>query len=94
MKLFFLFVIYSLNIIPIIINCQEDSLNLDGKYSLAFTLSNQNIIIFSNKGFYTFNSDLSSLINSHIFSDELIFDETISAYYPSFSQYTNEEGMF
>ena len=86
--------IFSLIFISPFINCQEESFNLEVKYPIAFTLLNQNIIIYSSKGFYTFNSDLSSLIYSYNFTNELIFDEynSIDIYYPSISQYLDDEG--
>ena len=91
-KLYFL--IFSSIIDFIFINCQDESLNLDVKYAIAFTLSNQNIIIYSTKGFYTFNSDLSLLMYSYNFTSEIIINEydSLDVYYPSFSQYSDEEG--
>ena len=92
-KLHFHLLIFSLIIDFIFINCQDESLNLNGRYVIAFTLSNQNIIIYSTKGFYIFNSDLSFLMYSYNFTSEIIINENaLDVYYPSFSQYSDEEG--
>ena len=73
---------------------EEETINYDIKYPISFTLLNQNIMIYSTKGIFTFNSDLSLLIYSYNFTSELKLDEhSISdIYYPSFSQFSEKEG--
>ena len=63
------------------------------KYSLPFTLLNNNILVFSSKGYFTFNSNF-SLIYNYTFINETDIEIAQNKYYPSFSQYSNEEGEY
>ncbi len=82
-----------INIIYTFIECQDDIFNYYIKYPVTFTLSNQNIMIYSSKGIYTFNSDLSSMIYSYNFTSEISInkDNICNFHYPSFSQFSNDE---
>ena len=74
------------------INSDEDIYNFDLDGTVAFTLFNGNIILFSSKGFFTFDSKLSSLYN-YTFSSELSLGNYIKRNYPSFTQFSeNEDG--
>lgn len=63
------------------------------KCSLPFTLLNNNILVFSNKGYFTFDSDF-SLIYNYTFLNEFNIEIANNEDYPSFSQYSNEEGEY
>ena len=93
-KSHFLYILIVINIIYLFIECQDnDTLNNYIKYPVTFTLSNHNIMFFSSKGIYTFNSDLSSMIYSYNFTSEINIDNNNmhDCDYPSFSQFQNDE---
>ena len=75
-----------------IIKSDEDIFNLDLDIFVSFILFNDNIIICSNKGFFTFDSNFNSLYN-YTFSTELTLDNN-EYKYPSFTQFSEEEGGF
>ena len=61
---------------------------------VAFNLLKGNIIVFSNKGFLTFEQDF-NLLYDNSFSEEIIPDYsylTSNLYFPSFLQIPEEEG--
>ena len=60
---------------------------------VSFTLFNYNILIFSNEGFFTFDSNFNSLYN-YTFSTELTIDFNNKMHYPSFTQFSEEEGGY
>ena len=91
-SLFYIFIFLTLFKIKNI-NCDEELYKFDLKYIADFTLLNDNIIIFSSKGFFTFNSNFNLLYN-YTFSSELdLYDETTKKY-PSFTQFSEEEGGY
>ena len=51
------------------------------KYSLPFTLLNNNILVFSSKGYFTFNSNF-SLIYNYTFINETDIEIAQNKYYP------------
>ena len=63
------------------------------KYSLPFTLLNNNILVFSSKGYFTFDTNF-SLIYNYTFINESNIEISYSKDYPSFSQYSNKEGEY
>ena len=63
------------------------------KYSLPFTLLNNNILVFSNKGYFTFDSNFSLLYN-YTFINESNIEIAYNKDYPSFSQYPSKEGEY
>jgi hypothetical protein len=63
------------------------------KYSLPFTLLNNNILVFSSKGYFTFDSSF-SLIYNYTFINESNIEISYNKDYPSFSQYSNKEGEY
>ena len=74
------------------IKSDEDIFNLDLDIFVSFILLNDNIIICSNKGFFTFDSNFNSLYN-YTFSTELTLDNN-EYKYPSFTQFPEEEGGY
>ena len=91
LKNYFCYLIIIINVIYISTEYEEETLNLDIKYPIAFTLLNQNILIYSNQGIYTFNSNLSSMIYSYNFTSEITLNQNYDYSYPSFSQYSLKE---
>ena len=74
------------------IKTDEDIFQFDFQKFVSFTLLNGNIIIFSNKGFFTFDSNFDLLCN-YSFSTELTLDYN-EYKYPSFTQFSEEEGGY
>ncbi len=66
-------------------------LNLDK--IVSFTLNNNYIIIFSNIGFFTFDSNYDNLYN-YTFSTTLSLNDNNKLLYPSFTQFSEEEGGY
>ena len=89
----FLFIAIIININYLFIGCQGEYLDLSLDYPIAFTLSNLNIMIYTTKGIYTFDSNLSSMIYSYNFTSQIYIDpqNTYNINYPSFSQFSNNE---
>ena len=73
--------------------CDLININIDLQYPVSFTLLNGNIIVFSTKGFFTFDSEF-SLLSNYSFLEELNIDLSKNNNYPSFSQYSKEEEEF
>ena len=63
------------------------------EYSLPFTLLNNNILVFSRKGYFTFDSNY-SLIYNYTFINESNIEISYNKDYPSFSQFSKEEGEY
>ena len=74
------------------IKSEEDIYKFDFNYLVSFILINENIIISSNDGFYTFNSNFMSLYN-YTFPTSLTLDNK-KYEYPSFTQFSEEEGGY
>ena len=74
------------------IKTDEDIFQFDFQKFVSFTLLNGNIIIFSNKGLFTFDSNFDLLYN-YSFSTELTLDYN-EYKYPSFTQFSEEEGGY
>ena len=77
----------------ILINCGVDILNDNLPNLLSFTLLNNKILVFSKKGYLTYDTDLSLLYN-FTFSNESNGDFSLNEYYPSFSQFNLDEGAY
>ena len=90
-SLFYLFIFLTLFTIKNI-NCDK-LYKFDLNYIADFTLLNDNIIIFSSNGFFTFDSNFNSLYN-YTFSSELNLYEEKTIDYPSFTQFSEEEGGY
>ena len=72
----------------------QDIYNFDLSFLVAFTLLKDNIIVFSTKGFFTFNSNFENLYN-YTFPLEILFDNyNNKKYYPSFSQFPEEDNGY
>ncbi len=92
----FLFIPIIINIYFLFIGCENEYLGLSLDYPIAFTLSNLNIMTYTTKGIYTFDSNLSSIIYSYNFTSQIYIDPE-NAYninYPSFSQFSNNESGY
>ena len=76
-----------------LINCNTDILNENLPYLFSFKLLNNKIIVFSQKGYLTYDTDLSLLYN-FTFSTEVNVDFSLNEYYPSFSQFQIDEGAY
>ena len=91
MKLVILILFYQ-----IIITLNEIDLNeLDLFNLIAFNLINGNIIVFSNKGFLTFDQDFKLLYNNS-FPEEINRQndyKTSNIYFPSYLKFPEEEGL-
>ena len=91
-----LFKIYSkpelLLLLIIFIKCEIEN-NIDLPYPISFNLLNNNIIIFSSKGFFTFDSYF-SLLSNYTFPSELNLDLSLNENYPTFSQFSTNEGEY
>ena len=88
-----------LTLIKIIAIISETDLNKFDLFNpIPFTLYNDNIIIFSNLGFHTFDSNYLLLYNFTFNESINIFSisnyEDIKYYYPSFIQFPEEEGGY
>ena len=89
---FLMYILFFLTIFKIEnIKSDEDLYKFDFSYFTHFTLLNSNFIIFSNKGFFTFNSNFKLLYN-YTFSTALTLDIETKKNYPSFTQFSEEEG--
>ena len=76
------------------IKSSEDIINFDLTFPVAFILLNDNIIVFSTKGFFTFNPNFENLYN-YTFPSEIVFDNfNNKQYYPSFSQFPEEDNGY
>ena len=72
----------------------QDITDFDFIFPVAFTLINDNIIVFSTKGFFTFDSNFEYLSN-YTFPTEKVFDNFNNKnYYPSFSQFSEEDNGY
>ena len=92
-------IIFPLILIVIIIIFVKSETDIN-KYNLfnpiAYTLLNENILVFSNIGFLTFDSDFKLLYN-YTFEEELKTSPDyieLKNYYPSFFQIPEEEGGY
>ena len=71
-----------------------DITDFDFIFPVAFTLFNDNIIVFSTIGFFTFDSNFEYLSN-YTFPTEIIFNNFKNKnYYPSFSQFSEEDNGY
>ena len=94
LKLNILIYIFEFFIIINQIKSSEDIINFDLSFPVAFTLFNDNIIVFSTKGFFTFNPNFENLYN-YTFPSEIVFDNfNNKQYYPSFSQFPEEDNGY
>ena len=75
------------------IKAAEVFFNLYLNKIVSFTLNNNNIIIFSYIGFFTFDSNYVNLYN-YTFSTELSLNDDFKHLYPSFTQFSEEEGGY
>ncbi len=74
----------------ILINCGVYISNDNLSNLLFFTLLNNKILIFSRKGYLTYDTDLSLLYNFS-FLNEANYDFSLNEYYPSFSKFQMDE---
>ena len=87
-----LLIILFIRIIKILTEINLNELNLFNP--VAFNLLNGNFIVFSNKGFHTFDQDF-KLLYDNSFYGELDTSNDYSEsnlYFPSFLQFPEEEG--
>ena len=85
LKIFYslIFILYQV----IYIKSEEENIKIDLPFPVSFTLSNNNILIFSSKGFYTYDLDF-SLITNHTFYKELSIQISNNNNFPAFAQFT------
>ena len=84
---------FLLTFLVMIINCNIDILDDNLPYKLSFTLLNNKILVFCQKGYLTYNTDFSLLYN-FTFSTESDVDFSLNENYPSFSQFNEDEGAY
>ena len=84
---------FLLTFLVMIINCDIDILDDNLPYKLSFTLLNNKILVFCQKGYLTYNTDFSLLYN-FTFSTESDVDFSLNENYPSFSQFNEDEGAY
>ena len=82
-----------LTLLILLINCGVDILENDLPYLFSFTLLNNKNLVFCQKGYFTYNTDLSLLYN-FTFSTEVNVDFSLNENHPSFSQFTIDEGAY
>ena len=90
------FTLFLIEFIIIFIKNEEDINKYNLFNPIAYTLLNENIIVFSNIGFLTFDSNFKLLYNNSFDEELKTMPDYIQlkAYYPSFLQIPEEEGGY